>query len=79
MKNNINKIITLDNKDKYVVVDQGNYDGKPYYLLAKLDENGDLTGKVSVVEDNNGRIESVTEPDLLEALVKYFNERANKE
>ncbi len=79
MKNNINKIITLNDDNKYLVVDQGNYDGKAYYLLAGLDENENLNNKISVARDNNGNITSVTDPDLLEALAKYFDERANKE
>ena len=78
MENNIDNIITLDGKDKYMVVDQGNYNGKAYYLLTKLNEKEELTSVVSIVENDNGKIESVTDSKLLQALIKYFNDRASK-
>ena len=75
MENNIDNIITLDGKDKYMVMDQGNYNGKAYYLLTKLNEKEELTSVVSIVENDNGKIESVTDSKLLQALIKYFNDR----
>ncbi len=78
MENNIDNIITLDGKDKYMVMDQGNYNGKAYYLLTKLNEKEELTSVVSIVENDNGKIESVTDSKLLQALIKYFNDRASK-
>lgn len=78
MENNINKIITLDGKDKYMVADQGNYNSKAYYMLIKLDENDNLTGDVDIVENDNGKIESVTDSKLLQALIQYFNDRVGK-
>ena len=73
MENNIEKIITLENNSKYMILDQGNYNGKAYYLLSRLDENGNLTNSVSVVENDNGNINSVEDKALIEALFKYFN------
>lgn len=78
MENNIDNIITLDGKDKYMVMDQGNYNGKAYYLLTKLNEKEELTSVVSIVENDNGKIESVTDSKLLQALIKYFNDRASR-
>ena len=78
MENNINKIITLDGKDKYMVADQGNYNGKAYYMLIKLDENDNLTGTVDIVENNDGKVESIVDSKLLQALIKYFNDRVSK-
>jgi len=77
MENNIEKIITLEDDSKYMILDQGNYNGKAYYLLSKLDENGNLTNTVSIVENDNGNINSVEDKSLLDALVKYFEGRKN--
>lgn len=42
MKNRINKIISLDDGSKYMVIDQGNYNQKAYYFTSKLDEEENL-------------------------------------
>ena len=75
MKNKIDKIITLVDNSKYMVLDQGNYDNKYYYLVSKLDENDDLTNKLSIIEENNNMVETVKDEKLLEALVDYFKKR----
>ena len=78
MENNIEKIIVLEDDSKYMILDQGNYNGKAYYFLSKLDSEDNLTETVSIVENDNGNIVSVKDEVLLEALVKYFDERKDK-
>ena len=78
MENNIDMIITLDNNDKYMILDQGNYNEKAYYLLSKLDENDNLTSTVAIACNDNGNIVSVKDEKLLEALIKYFDSRKDK-
>ena len=75
MDNNIDNILTLDNGFKYMVLDQGNYNGKAYYLLSKLDEKEELTNTVAIVENDNGNIVSVNDDKLLESLIRYFESR----
>ena len=75
MENNINLIITLSDNTKYMILDQGNYDSKGYYLTSKLDSEDNLTEEFNILEDNNGMISEVKEENLLQALVKYFQER----
>ena len=75
MENNINLIITLSDNTKYMILDQGNYDSKGYYLTSKLDSKDNLTEEFNILEDNNGMISEVKEENLLQALVKYFQER----
>lgn len=82
MKNKINQIITLDDNTKYLILDQGVYLNKNYYLVSKLsDDFSDLTNHFSVFEetkiDNKTKIQSVLNKDLLEKLFVYFENRAD--
>ena len=52
MENKIDKIIILDDNSKYMILDQGNYNGKCYFLTSKLDENDNLSNYLSIVEEN---------------------------
>ena len=79
MKNKIDQIITLDDNTKYMIVDQGNYNGKCYFLTSKLDENDNLSSELSILEetikDGENYVESVKEEKLFVALVEYFRKR----
>ena len=81
MENKIDKIITLDNEVKYMIIDQGNYNGKCYFLVSKLDNEGNLTDTFSIVEENivndEKIISSVKDDNLLKALANYFNKRVS--
>jgi len=81
MENKINKIITLDNEVKYMIVDQGNYNEKCYFLVSKLDNENNLTDTFSIVEetiiDNEKLISSVKDEKLLKSLANYFNKRVS--
>ena len=73
--NNIDKIITLSDNTKYMVLDQGNYKGKSYYFTSKLDNDGNLTEEFDIIEDDNNKVSNVTNQKLLFALVDYFQKR----
>ena len=79
MENKIDKIITLDDNTKYMIMDQGNYNGKCYFLVSKLDNDDNLTETFSIMEEiiDNGisKIETVKDEVLLKALAEYFNKR----
>lgn len=80
--NRIGKIIMLDDQTKYMIMDQGNYNQKCYFMMSKLDNFDNLTEKFSIMEEEvvNGEslLSKVTDNQLLEALAKYFRERALK-
>ena len=80
--NRIEKIIMLDDQTKYMIMDQGNYNQKCYFMMSKLDNFDNLTEEFSIMEEEvvNGEnlLSKVTDNQLLEALAKYFRERALK-
>ena len=80
--NRIGKIIMLDDQTKYMIMDQGNYNQKCYFMMSKLDNFDNLTEEFSIMEEEvvNGEslLSKVTDNQLLEALAKYFKERALK-
>ena len=80
--NIIGKIIVLDDQTKYMIMDQGNYNQKCYFMMSKLDNFDNLTEEFSIMEEEvvNGEslLSKVTDNQLLEALAKYFRERALK-
>ncbi len=78
MNNNIDKIITTADGSKYMVIDQGNYNNKAYYLTSKLNATEDLTEELNIFENNDGYLEEVNEPELKEALAEYFKKRLDK-
>ena len=73
--NRIDNIITLSDNTKYMILDQGNYKGKCYYLTSKLDNNDNLTEEFDIIEDDNSKVSNVTNQKLLFALVDYFKQR----
>lgn len=72
----------LDDKTKYMIMDQGNYNQKCYFMMSKLDNYDNLTEEFSIMEEVvvNGEslLSTVTDNKLLEALAKYFREIALK-
>ena len=79
MKNKIDRIITLSNNTKHMILDQGNYKGKCYFLTSILDSEDNLSNKLTILEeskeDNNYTVESVKDERLLKALIEYFTKR----
>jgi len=75
MKNNIDKIITLKDGSKYMVLDQGNYNNKAYYLTSKLDSEANLINEINIFVNNDDYLEEVTDTQVKEALIEYFKKR----
>ena len=49
MKIKINTIITLDNQEKYMVLNETNYEGTSYFLVMGMDENKEMiSSKVAI-------------------------------
>ena len=79
MINKIDKIITLDDGSKYMVMDQGYYDHVSYLYVSKLDQEGNLTDTLSIFEETEDTITIVKDNELLKKLAEYFRKRAEKE
>ncbi len=79
MINKIDKIITLDDGSKYMVMDQGYYDHVSYLYVSKLDQEGNLTDTLSIFEEKEDMITTVKDDELLKKLAEYFRKRAEKE
>lgn len=79
MDNKIDKVITLSDNSKYMILDQGNYNGKSYFLTSKLDDNENLSSNLSILEETNENgkvyVESVKDENVFIALVEYFRKR----
>ena len=58
MKIDVNKIITLGNKEKYLVISHVVNNNKDYYYIAQMSENGkdiEENYKIMVAEEEDGK------------------------
>lgn len=77
MENLINNIITFEDDEKYIVLNQGLYQNKNYFLVAKVTpDEQDLTEEFSLLEETevNGEkaLQLVTDEKVIDLLTKYF-------
>ena len=79
MINKLDKVITLDDSSKYMVIDQGYYDHVSYLYVSKLDQEGNLTDTLSIFEEKENAVTIVKDNELLKKLAEYFKKRAEKE
>ncbi len=83
MKIEVNKIITLGNREKYLVIDKVVKDGKDYFYVAEVnDTETDVKDNYKIVEatykDGKTLIDEVLGEDNLKTLLPLFVEK-NKE
>ena len=76
----INTIITLENNEKFVVLNETFYDGSKYFMVMGIDDDKQIIAtKVAifkeVVESIDTYIVKVTEPELLSKLTTIFKEQ----
>ena len=71
MINKIDKVITLDDGSKYMVLDQGYYDHVSYLYVSKLDQEGNLTDTLSIFEEKENAVTIVKDNELLKKLAEY--------
>lgn len=76
MENRIDEIVTLEDGSKYMMLDQGNYAGKAYFLANKLDENDRLIHIIAIFCKEEEIFKPVEDKNLLRELEKYFASRA---
>ena len=80
MKLEVNKIARLNNDEKYIILNELNYNNEMYYLTMGLitDKKYDSSKVVILKEsqDKNGYfVEKVVDKDLLYELTKKFKEQ----
>lgn len=83
MENIINHILTLDNDEKYIVLNQAIYQNKNYYFVAKVTDNEeDILDEFKLLEevevDGQRATQLVTDEKTIELLTKYFKPTASK-
>lgn len=77
MGNLINNILTLGNKEKYMVLNQAVYQNKNYYLVVQVSENEEeVLGKFKFLEetevDGEKAVAVVKDEKIIELLAKYL-------
>lgn len=77
MENLINHILTLDNDEKYMILNQAIYQKKNYFLAVKVTEDEeDVLDEIKLLEevDVNGEkaVVIVQDERIIELLTKYF-------
>ena len=80
MKIELNTIIRLNNDEKYIVLNELDYNGKKYYLtMGILGDNEIDSSKVIILEeikDDEGYfVEKVIDSDLILELTKLFRDQ----
>ena len=84
MKLEINKVITLGNKEKYLIISHITNNNKDYYYIAELEQNEkDIKDnyKIMVATEENGKIfldEVVGETNLKTVLPLFVKDITNK-
>lgn len=72
-----NTIIVLDNKERYIILNQTMYTGKKYFLAMGIDENKELiTSKVVILEEIVSGldlyVEKVTDQETIKTCTRLF-------
>ena len=75
----VNTIIKLKNNESYVILNEVNYEDKPYFLVMGVDENKDvIPSKVLIINEvNQGDktfIKIITDQDLIIKITKKLKE-----
>ena len=77
MRLELNKIVTLGNEEEYLIVDKVEKDGKEYYYVAEVNEEGtDIKDNYKIVsatyKDDNIYLDEVLGEDKLKAILPLF-------
>lgn len=78
----IDKVIVLENKEQYLVLDKVTDNNKDYYYIAKVNETEtDIENNYKLVtveeRDSNKVIEEVTGEDKLKEILPLFDKEEN--
>ena len=77
MEINVNTIITLENGEKYVVLNETMYGGVKYFLVMGIDENKDIIpSNVAIIEEiidcQDIYVNRVKDPELIIILTRIL-------
>ncbi len=77
MKLEVNKIVTLGNDEEYLIIDKVEKDGKEYYYIAEVNDDGtDIKDNYKIVyanyKDGDIFLEEVLGEDKLKAILPLF-------
>ena len=80
MKLEVNKVARLNNDEKYIILNELNYEGSYYYLtMGLISDNEFDSSKVIILKeskDGNGYfVEKVTDNNLLYEITKKYKEQ----
>jgi len=72
-----NTIISLENQEKYVILNETMYGGIKYFLVMGVDANKDIIPtKVQIIEEvldgNDIYVKTVTDPDMIVVLTRIL-------
>ena len=77
MKLEVNKVVTLGNHEEYLIVDMVEKDGKEYYYIAQMNEDGtDIKDNYKIVcatyKDDEIYLDEVLGEDKLKSILPLF-------
>lgn len=80
----INTIITLENKEKYVVLNETMYGGIKYFLVMGVDENKDIIPNniailEEIIEGDEVFVDRVRDPELIVILTRILKSQIEQE
>lgn len=78
----INTIISLENNEKYVILNETIYGGIKYFLVMGVDENRNVKpNDVAIIEEiidgQDIYVDKVTDPDMIIILTRILKARMN--
>ena len=68
----LDKIITLDNKKKYLIIDETTIDNTKYYLSILLEDNKPSNKYLYFEEINNNNLKPIIDEDIKDILLTSF-------
>ena len=79
MRINLNTVITLENNEKYIVLNETVYDDNKYYLVMGIDDNNQvIQSKVAIIKEiveDDLYIEKINDSNLISELTKALKEQ----
>lgn len=80
MKFELNAIARLNNNEKFIVLNELDYNNKKYYLTMGVKNNNEIDGSTVIImeqiaDDQGYYVEKITDSNLLIELTKLFKEQ----
>lgn len=75
MKDLINKIVTLDNGAKYMILDEVSFEDKKYLMACKMDSDNDMSFKYTYFVVDGNELNTVTDDRIFLEISKIFGQK----